>query len=316
MVKTLLQIRLKQLYRGATDIGIIRSLFLLCLAGFLGSALFMKSADQTFSPYIGLALLGVLIMIQISRRDKLFLKTHFSNYKFFLIAEYLIISAPVLFCMFYHFQLLSIAIILAGIPLLIHIDKSTKHKTARSFLHKWIPDDCIEWKAGVRSQYYLMAIVWIVGIVTSFYISSVPIAIFILGIVSLSFFDKNESYQILMSYERGPRKLLQLKIGRQIKLFSAIVIPMVLLFPFFHPEYWYIPVVEYLILLTLQIYVVLVKYAFYEPNIKSPAVSIFVSIGVMGGMIPILLPVVLLLILWFYFKSIDNLNFYLDDFNS
>lgn len=83
----------------------------------------------------------------------------------------------------------------------------------------------------------------------------------------------------------------------------------------FHHDIWYIPIIEYFIFISLYIYVILTKYAFYEPNSKSKAAQVFGVIGVIGGIIPVLLPVVWLLSIRFFFKSKENLNIYLNDYN-
>jgi hypothetical protein len=57
------------------------------------------------------------------------------------------------------------------------------------------------------------------------------------------------------------------------------------------------------------------KYAFYEPNIKSPAAQIYVALGALGGIIPVFLPVVWLMTILFYSKSVNKLNFFLNDYN-
>jgi len=57
------------------------------------------------------------------------------------------------------------------------------------------------------------------------------------------------------------------------------------------------------------------KYAFFEPNIKSPAAQVFLNIGGVGLILPIFLPVIWLLTVRFYIKSVNNLNFFLDDYN-
>lgn len=118
---------------------------------------------------------------------------------------------------------------------------------------------------------------------------------------------------MIIAFEKSSKDFLFHKIKRQTVIFSILIIPLIISFLFFHPDKWYIPVVEYLIFITLHIYLILTKYAFYDSNRESPAGQAIVAIGVLGGFIPLFLPVVWLLSIRFYFKSIKNLNYYLND---
>lgn len=314
MIRALLKIRLKQIYRGIIGIGIIRFIFLVGLFGFLGLALYVKSSDKLISQYVSVGFLFLLMLIHLKRGDKLFLKSHFSNYKTLMLAEYIVLSIPFVCCFLIHKQWVAVSE-LSGLLLIVNLDLKARHSNLNTKLQELIPDDAFEWKAGMRKQFFVIVPIWIIAALTSFFVGSIPVAIFIIGITILSFFEKCEPYQILISSELGATKLLMLKIKRLLQLFSIIVIPLLVLFIVFNPDKWYIPVAEYLIFCSLLIYAIITKYAFYEPNIKSSAAQIYVAIGALGGIIPVFLPVVWLLTILFYSKSVNNLNFFLDDYN-
>lgn len=314
MIRALLKIRLKQIYRGIIGIGLIRFIFLVGLVGFLGFALYVKSSDKLTSQYLSAGFLLLIMMVHFKRGDKLFLKSHFSNHKTLMLAEYVILSIPVLCCFLIHKQWVAISQ-LTGLLIIINIDLKARNSNLNTKLQKLIPDDAFEWKAGIRKQFFIIVPIWIIAALTSFFIGSVPIAIFILGITILSFFEKCEPYQILLSFELSATKLLILKVKRLLQLFSTLVIPLLVLFIVFNPDKWYIPVAEYFIFCSLLIYTIMTKYAFYEPNIKSSAAQIYVALGALGSMIPVFLPVVWLMTIFFYSKSVNKLNFFLYDYN-
>ncbi len=314
MIRALLKIRLKQIYRGIIGIGLIRFIFLVGLVGFLGFALYIKSSDKLTSQYLSAGFLLLIMIVHFKRGDKLFLKSHFSNYKALMLAEYIILSIPVLCCFLIHKQWVAISQ-LSGLLIIINIDLKARNSNLNTKLQELIPDDAFEWKAGIRKQFFIIVPIWIIAALTSFFIGSIPIAIFILGITILSFFEKCEPYQILLSVELSATKLLTLKVKRLLQLFSTLVIPLLVLFIVFNPDKWYIPVAEYFIFCSLLIYTIMTKYAFYEPNIKSSAAQIYVALGALGGMIPVFLPVVWLMTIFFYSKSVNKLNFFLYDYN-
>ena len=199
--------------------------------------------------------------------------------------------------------------------MIVQLEINTKFSSLNTKLQALIPADSFEWKAGVRRYLYIIVPVWCISIITSFFVASVPVAIFILGVLVLNFFETSESYQILMSYELNSKHLLQLKLKRQLQLFSFVALPLIGMFLIFHYDKWYIAVAEYIIFCILYVYIIMLKYSFYEPNKKSKATQLYSFVGVLGCIIPVLIPVVLLLATWFYYKSINNLNFYLDDYN-
>lgn len=312
MIKALLKIRLKQIYRSIGGIGLI------ALSGFtvfLGIVLYVKTTEESTSQYISVGFLLLIMLIHQKRGDKLFLKSHFTNYKILMLAEYITLSIPLVFYFLIHKQWVVAISGLSGLLVIVNLNLKRSNSNLNTKLQKFIPDDAFEWKAGLRSHFFIFVPIWIIAAFTSFFIGSVPIAIFIMGISILSFFEKCEPYQMLMSYELNAKKLLSLKVKRQLQLFSIATVPLIVLFLFFHLDKWYIPIAEYFIFCCLHIYSIVLKYAFYEPNAKSSAAQIFVAIGTLGGIIPFFLPVVWLLIIWFYPKSVYNLNFFLDDYN-
>lgn len=314
MIKALLKIRLKQIYRELIGVGFFRLIFLVCFAGLVGLGLYAVTADGQTSEFLSIGFLFLIIFIHLKRGDKLFLKSHFSNDKLFMLAEYTALSIPLICFFIIHKQWYAISE-LSGLLIIVNLNIKARHSNLNTKLQKLIPDDAFEWKAGLRKQFFIIVPLWIIAALTSFFIGSVPIAIFILGALTLNFFEKGEPYGILMSYELNSKRFLLLKIKRQIQLLSIITLPLIGLFLVFHIDKWYIPVAEYLIFVCMHIYTIMIKYAFYKPNEESPAMRIFESIGLLGALIPVFLPVVWLLTLRFYIKSVNNLNFFLNDYN-
>lgn len=315
MISAFINIRFKQFYRAIKGIGLFRIVFLAGLFAFLGFVLFKQTEILPNAYYVSGVYLLLIALIQLKRQDKLFLKSHFNNFKLIYLTEYLILTIPLLVCLIYHYQWLSILILFPSLFLIVNLDFIVKRRVLNTKVQKWIPFDNFEWKGGLRKSFLFLVPIWIISMATSFFIGSVPIAIFIFGIVSLGFYEKSEPYQMILAYEMSTRKFLFHKMKLQITVFSFITIPLILLFVIFNYEHWYIPIAEYLIFISLNIYFILAKYAFYEPNSKSHTTVIVGSIGVIAIFIPFLLPVVWLFSLWFYFKSIDKLNLYLNDYN-
>lgn len=315
MIKAIVKIRLKQFYRGLIGIGLIRIIFFIGILAFIAFSLFLASSKYPDSFYTTGITALIIAMVHTKRQDKSFLKTHFDNFKLIFFVEYLMVSSIVIAFLIFHLQWIPLLLLATIIYLIIHLDLKTRNRSQNFRLLQLIPSACFEWKAGIRQTLFILIPIWVIGLFTSFFIGSVPIALFILGVMSFSYYEKGEPYQMIIAYEMGTILFLLHKIKMQISLFSILSLPLIVVFLVFHPETWYIPIIEYFIFISLSIYLILTKYAFYEPNSKSTSAQIFGAIGALGGIIPVFLPLVWIMSIRFFFKSKENLNFYLNDFN-
>jgi hypothetical protein len=315
MIEAFIKIRLKQFYRGFIGIGLFRFLFLILLAGYLFVFVFMLTATQQSALYIAGITALIVLFIQTKRKDKLFLKTNFNRYQFIYLVDYIVFTSIVITFLMIHMQWIPLSILLSAICLITQVDIKVKQRSLNTRLQLMIPSECFEWKAGVRQTFFILVPIWIIGFCTSFFIASVPIVLFVLGIIPILFYEQGEPYQMIVSYEMGTNRFLMHKIKMQFILFSILSLPLMIAFIVFHYEIGYIPIVEYFIFVSIHTYLILTKYAFYEPNSKSQAATTYGAIGAVSGIIPIFLPVVWLLSVRFFLKSRKNLNIYLNDFN-
>ena len=315
MILKILTIRLKQLSRIIAELGIFRAIFLFGLICFGLLAMFLKLDEESYQEIIvGVIALSIL-SVHLKRKDKQFIKIHTPKPYAIFLTEYILLSLPLLIALIYYelwVFVLAYFLFLIAIPF---IRISAKASSINSGLQKIIPDSNFEWKAGIRKNLILFVGVWFFGLITSFFVASVPIAIFILGVMVLSFYEKSESIQVLLANELSSGKFLAGKIRNHLIIFAVTIAPLFLSFIIFNPQYYYIPLIEFLIFVTLLVYTILLKYAFYQPHNKSGATGIFSMIGIICIFIPVFIPVVLLLSIKFLFQAVNNLNFYLNDFS-
>ena len=315
MIPPFLKLRLKQTLRSIFTVGIFRLPIVIILLAFLLAVIFSLCNDKEYSLYLVIAILFIVLTIQTKRSDKVFLKTNFSNYQFLYLVDYFLICLIPLLCLLWHFQFGNAAILLLGCFFICFLDKNINHrKTRNTKIQKLIPDACFEWKSGIRRMFIPIIIFMTFGLGASFFIVVVPLAILLLTIFVLEFYNQNEPYQFVLSYEMGSKQFLFHKIKMQISLFSAMILPLIFVFLIFHYQYWYVIIAEYVILMSLIIYNILLKYAFYIPNGQVPAAYIMIVLF-FGVILPIFVPVVWGLTIYFYFKAQQRLNFYLNDYN-
>ncbi|HLN53441.1 MAG TPA: hypothetical protein VK212_07005 [Lentimicrobium sp.] len=312
MINAILKIRVCQTRRILNDLGLGRVLFVVFMLAGLCYQLFITMNDK---PQIGTPICLLLILfLHLKRKDLHFLKSHIDNYKWVILVEYFILSIPVIIGLAYYNRLTYLVGYLGVLASIIQVRRQFRKFTLNSFIQNWIPDDAFEWKSGVRKSLIFMVPVWLTGIIASFWPGTVPAVMLVLGLFIIGFIQKNEPLQLVLVFEKSAGRLLWFKIKQQLLLLSIFFLPLMLLYFFMHPQYWYIAAAFYIIIAICLIYAILCKYAFYRPDIETGN-QVFMALGPASIFVSFLLPLILILSVRFYFKSINNLNQYLYDFH-
>lgn len=314
MLLAILSIRLKQAFRIINDLGLLRFLFVAFLIVFLCFLSFMAINNQDGSIVISLLIVISVYLLHIKRTDRHFLRTHISNHILLQIIEYLIIAAPIIIGLIFHGELLISGLLVLVVSLITAYAKPFRQRTLNTFLQRWIPDNVYEWKGGSRRSLFWLLLILMAGLLLSFWLGSVPVAILIFGLITVGFSEKNEPLQYILVSEKPPLKFIGSKISHHLKLITIPLLPLLISFMIFHYEYWYLSVFTYLLICFIQIYAILCKYSFYVPNTRSGSQP-FTMLGLLSVLLPVLLPLVIVLTIRFYFRSVSNLNLYLHDFH-
>ena len=304
-----------QLVRALDDIGLIRTLFLGGLIAFVVMYLHLQVGSIPNAYYVAASYLALLMFHHVRRRDSVFLRIHFKHYRTMLLAEYLALSTPLLVSLSYHTHWMPGVLFLSAVSILPFIPPVQNTRSLNSFIQDQIPNESFEWKAGMRRFLYIYCAVWLAGLLCSPFVGAVPVALFILGVLPVGFYEYGESLMMLRAADCSGKKFLAKKIGRQLMIFSIIAAPLAASFLVFHSETFYIVLIEFLLLISLHAYIVVLKYAFYQPDRHLAGIQVFSGIGAVGIMVPILLPLVWVMSVWFYYKSVNNLKIYLHDQN-
>lgn len=314
MFVQLLKIRIKQLVRELVGLGILRAAFVLVLMALFGGFINYNASEQNRSIFLAGLIATAIYMLHISRNDIRFLKIHAHRAWAIMWGEYILLASPVYASLAYYGQWPAIAILLSASLLTSFLPEKIKTRNLQLNWLKLVPAPSYEWIAGLRKSYWFMAFVWLTGLALSTYIGSVPVAIFVLGVVVLSFYENYEPLFFIILQEKSAQQLLLLKVKHAILMFSILVVPLFVPYLFFHFQYWYIVFAVFVLFCSLLVYVIFTKYAFYSPNTHSPAARVFAAFGIAGAMLPFFLPAIWGLCVYFYFKSVRKLNVYLYDF--
>lgn len=314
MVTAFLKIRSKQGIRIINDIGIGRFLFVFLLLAGVSGMVFMAIQTKTGAYLITVCCLIFIGILHFNRKDLIFLLTHVEQFRLLISLEYIFVSIPVIAGLLYWQKFIVLLIFLTLMSAIVATTKSLRKRTLNTWLQRLIPDDCFEWKSGIRSSLLYLSPLYIIGLAASWWPGTIPVVMIVLGLAAVGFTEKNEPLPMLLVYELSPNQLLLFKIRNQVKLYSIVVFPLLLLYILLNPDYWYIVSAIYLLNIMIQAYAVLTKYSFYQPHVISGN-QVFNILGSVSIFIPFLLPLILILSIRFYFRSVSNLNQYLYDYH-
>lgn len=315
MIKAILALRVKQLLKIIRNFGLFRILIILAFLIFVFAAGFKYLAEFPTAYYIIGIFIYILVHLQLSRQDILFLIVHCEQYKKLLFLEYFILSVPLLTGLIYYQYWYALAFVISILILLVNFNFKLKKRTRNSYIIRLIGSESFEIIAGLRKFFIFYIILILTAVCTFFNHASIPVVILIIGVLPISFYEQGEPISFLFIPERNSREFLFMKVIKLISFQLTIMLPLCLLYQVFNFDLWYIPVVEIALFINLCFFVVYTKYAFYLPGKKSIGSQIFYILGVVSTIIPFLLPIMIGFSIYFYQKAIHNLNFYLNDYN-
>ena len=302
----LLKIRFYQLKR---DLGI---LFFPILA--LASCISYFACNHPAQ--IGLYVVAIITYLFYSfhknRGDLSFAYKHFGSAKTQIISEYqlflLPVSVPVLFTNYWYGFFILHALVLA-IPF---VDTTRKIQFKFLFITQYFKNDYI-FISGIRKNLFVLIPLILVALTLSPLKLFLLVALFIFNAVVFSFYEINESVQMIQASNKNPKQFLSgLFSSAAIKLF-VINAPVLIVNTVFNYDLFLFNFYFLLYNLLMLATVIVLKYADYQYKKQGNSIQIKLIIMILGLFIPYLSPLTLI----FYFQSraeaIKNLNNYLDD---
>jgi hypothetical protein len=287
----LLLIRLKQGFRALRSVG-----WLLLIAIPMGGILLLVGWDKLAGlPAWAFCLVisGLFLFMHWQRRDLEFLRKCVRAVPPVLFIEYQCLLLPITVPVIWlggSWEAALLTHLAVGLIALLPGAKSPGVR--RAIRLPWIPDHNLEWKGGIRRQWRVLLPVYLAGILLSVYIPGTLLSITFVLMTVLGFYDELENRMLLeSSLERG---FLRKKWWAHYRLFVLLMLPQILLFLVFHPEYWYFMA---FLLLVAGVFIgcaLFYKYSTYLPNRRRANNQTPMSIMFMSLIIPFLAPLSLI----------------------
>ena len=314
MIKTLLILNLKRFWRLLCEIGIIRSLFLLVSSAYAGY--FIYRVVFLYNPLYSV-IVNALILFSIhnSRKDKDFLSIVKINKTLLFSIEYFIISLPFIISFLLTKKWYVVVILLFLIYLISIIKRPVKLKVNKPLEYPFISQNIFEWYTGIRYNLPFLFIIYLIALVFCIHLYIIPISIFLLSLILSSFFIRTEPISFIDVFQISAKKFLNMKFKSHLLYSFVFILPLIIIFIIIHPGNILIVIISSVVYFLIQLYSIILKYAFYTPNCSSEHNYIFLFLFLIGFIAPVFLPISIYFFIKFYNRAISNLNNFLYDYN-
>lgn len=296
-------------YRYSRELGFIRSLLVLLLVFMAIRFVFVQFNSGQY--WFGLVIIPILQVIQVGRKDHSFLGAVGLNGRWLYTGFYLTLSAPILVSYLWHWQWVY-ALLLFAFCFLIPFTRSYWLKPDTFFISAgdFLPYENFEWRTGLRQYGLAVVVLLLIGIGLSFFVATVPLVIIFLTLNTSVFYLSGESKELLVVLSDSPRALIWRKVKLHFATFYIMLSPMVLLFLFFHLDYWYVLVAALFISAVVNINAIIFKYAFYVPGARFDNSTVLQAVSLVSFLVPFLAPLPIILSFINYRKAISRLSEY------
>ena len=249
-----------------------------------------------------------------NRRDITFVFKHFENAKSQILIEYqlflLPISIPCLFANYWYcFFILHLFVLV--VPFL---NIKSKYSFKFFFITRLFKNDFI-FVSGVRRNLFPLTILFLLAFILSPLKLFPLVALFLVNNVIFSFYEANESVQMLQAFQKSPKHLMAFLLNLGVKKMVIVNAPILLINSIFNPDLWMFNVYFLVYNLLILASVIALKYENYQYKNSTSNHQIKLIVMILGLFIPYLFPLAIV----FYFQSragaIKNLSRYLDVVN-
>ena len=302
----LLKIRFYQIKR---DLGI---LFFPILILTFSVSYFAFNHPEKVGLYAVAIILYLFYSFHKNRGDLSFAYKHFNSAKTQIVSEYqlflLPFSVPVLFTAYWY----GFFALHALVFLIPFVDTTRKIQFKFLFITQYFKNDYI-FISGVRKNLFVLVPLILIALVLSPLKLFPLVALFIFNAVVFSFYEVNESVQMIQASNKTPKQFISSLLSSAAVKLAIVNAPVLIINTAFNFDLFlfnfYFLIYNLLMLAT----VIVLKYADYQYKKQGNSIQIKLIIMILGLFIPYLSPLTLIFYVQSRTEAIKNLNNYLDD---
>jgi len=267
---------------------------------------------------IGLYAVGIVMYLVYSfhknRRDIAFITKHFEKAKIQLLTEYQLFLLPVSIpCLFtnYWYCFFVLHLFVLVIPFL---NIKSQYSFKFSFITRVFKNDYI-FISGVRRNLISLIILSLLALVLSPLKLFPLVALFLFNNVVFSFYETNESVQMLQASQKSPKQLMSSLLNSGVKKIALINFPILLINSIFNPDLWMFNMYFFAYNVLILATVIALKYESYQYKNSVSNHQIKLIVMILGLFIPYLFPLAIIFYVQSRAGAIKNLSHYLDAVN-
>jgi hypothetical protein len=267
---------------------------------------------------IGLYAAGIVVYLFYSfhknRIDIAFIAKHFDSANRQIVFEYQLFLLPVSIpCLFtnYWYCFLFLHLFVLFIPFL---NLKSKYDFKFSFITRFFKDDYI-FISGIRRNLISLIILFLLALALSPLKLFPLVALFLFNNVVFSFYEANESLQMLQASQQTPKQLIASLLNSGVKKIVLINFPILLINSIFNPDLWMFNMYFFAYNVLILASVIALKYENYQYKTSSSNHQIKLIVMILGLFIPYLFPLAIIFYIQSRAGAIKNLSHYLDVVN-
>ncbi len=267
---------------------------------------------------VGIYAAGILVYLfynfHKNRRDVAFIHKHFEKAKSQMVIEYQLFLLPFSVpCLFtdYWYCFFALHVFVLAIPFL-NIKVKTTFKY--SAITRYLENDYI-FISGVRRNLMTLIVLCILALALSPLKLFPLVALFLFNNIIFSFYEVNESVQMLQANQQTPKQLMSSLLGSGVKKLVIINFPVLVINSIFNPDLWLFNMYFFAYNVLILATVIALKYENYQYRNTVNSFQIKLIILILGLFIPYLFPLAIVFYIQSRAGAIKNLNHYLDVVN-
>jgi hypothetical protein len=267
---------------------------------------------------VGLYAVGIFVYLfynfHKNRRDIAFMAKHLDFAKRQLVTEYQLFLLPVSIpCLFtnYWYCFFTLHLFVCIVPFL---NLKSKYSFKFSFITRFFKDDYI-FISGVRRNLVLLNILFLLALALSPLKLFPLVALFLFNNVMFSFYEANESVQMLQASQKTPKQFIASLLNSGVKKMVIVNFPVLLINSIFNPDLWMFNMYFFTYNVLILASVIALKYESYQYKTSASNHQIKLIVMILGLFIPYLLPLAIIFFVQSRDGAIKNLSHYLDVVN-
>lgn len=307
---SLLKIRLQQISQESGGLGPIHLIIITAVFAWIEYSLYIAYSNLNTALISFGVLLLLLVSLHLSRPDARFLWQQLPRPREKLFGEYWVLSLPFVLpaLLGWQFYLVPLHALLC-----YALSHWQYYRRAKSWYFPWLSkylpaSSHLEWLSGIRRFWWALLPLYLSSWIFCWLRGFPIVSLWFFTLFLANFYNEGESLNVLRIQMKSPRAFLVKKIKKAFSLMLILYTPQLVINALIHSDIWYFHLIFLLMQLIALLFLILSKYAIYQPDEKLKGNAVLQGLALMGTLIQYLAPLPVFLCFWYYPRAIRQLK--------